>query len=68
MVTKDLTVINSIKPYKDPEALLKILYEIMGHMILSVDWESSYKILKKKKIILKCCDIYPENFLLSKWQ
>lgn len=53
MVTKDLTVINSIKPYKDPEALLKILYEIMGHTILSVDWESSYKILEKKKNDLK---------------
>lgn len=37
MVTKDLTVINSIEPYKDPEGLLKILYEIMGHTIPSVD-------------------------------
>lgn len=39
----------SVEPYEDPEALLKILYEIMGHTIPSVDWESTHEVVEKKK-------------------
>lgn len=42
-------MINSVEIYKDPKALLKILYEVIGHIILSMDGEATYAISEKKK-------------------
>lgn len=42
-------MISSIEIYKDLKALLKILYEIIGCIVLSMDREATDAISEKKK-------------------